>query len=287
MNVRLAAVLGGMAGVASALMAQQAAAPGVPAGQWAVTRPARVEGYTDTPLLPAEGGVQWHVHDPGRPLPNGVRAGAKFSEMAGAPSDAVVLFDGKNLDAWVNERGGAAVGAIADGAFTVDRANGRMRTKAEFGDFQLHLEFATPREVNPREVGQGRGNNGVNIYGLYEIQILDSFENVTYADGQAGAIYGQRPPRVNASRGPGEWQTYDVVWEGPRWDAAGALTRKAAITLLHNGVLVHNRQELLGHTPYRAMPSYEGAAKGKEKGFIELYYHNNAVMFRNIWVRGV
>lgn len=152
----------------------------------------------------------------------------------------------------------------------------------------MHLEFATPERVAPNQTGQNRGNNGLNIYGIYEIQILDSSDNPTYADGQAAALYGQRPPLVNASKPPGQWQTYDVVWEAPHWDKDGKLLKKAYVTLLHNGVLVHNRQALLGTTPYRQLPTYDPPGNPRlEKGFIELYYHNNPVEFRNIWIRPV
>src|SRR5215212_10292167 len=118
----------------------------------------------------------------------------------------------------------------------------------------MHIEWATPAQVVGK--GQGRGNNGVNIYGLYEIQVLDSYNNLTYADGGAGALYGQSPPLVNASRPPGEWQTYDIVFEGPRWDADGKLTRQASATVIHNGVVLHNKRELLGTTPYKQTGNY-------------------------------
>jgi len=158
--------------------------------------------------------------------------------------------------------------------------SGILRTRDVFGDFQLHLEWATPEKVEGS--GQGRGNNGLNIFGRYEIQILDSYNNQTYPDGQAGAIYGQTPPLVNASRGPGQWQTYDVIFEGPRWDAEGKLARKAYITVLHNGAVLHHRRELIGNTPHRGVGNYN---MKQEKGPIELYEHGNPVRFRNIWIR--
>jgi len=169
---------------------------------------------------------------------------------------------------------------IEDGYMETTRT-GRIRTKDEFGDFQLHIEFATPSKVEGK--GQGRGNNGVNIYGCYEIQVLDSFENDTYADGQCAAIYGQTPPFFNASRPPGEWQTYDILFESPLWDANGKLTKKAYVTVLHNGVAVHHRRELYGTTPFRALGNYN--RPHPPKGFIELYEHGNPVRFRNIWIR--
>ncbi len=236
------------------------------------------DGYKDTPKI---AGSKWHIHDPDRPQPPIVTPGETFSQMAAAPSDAVVLFDGKDLSKWVGDKNAAPEWKIADGF--AEATKGKIRTRDEFGDFQLHLEFATPAKVEGR--GQGRGNNGVNIYGRYEIQILDSFDNLTYADGMCGAMYGQRPPLVGASKKPGEWQTYDVIWESPMWDAAGKLTKKAVITVLHNGVLIHNHYELVGTTPYRAMPSYD--KPHPPKGAIELYYHSNPVRFRNIWIRPI
>lgn len=235
------------------------------------------EGFTDTPKQP-DG--KWHVHDPNRPLPPAVTPGKRFSEEADAPSDAVVLFDGTDLSKWQGQ-GGEAKWKVENGYVETSPGTGTIRTKDEFGDFQLHIEWATPEKVEGD--GQGRGNNGLNIYGRYEVQILDSYENATYADGQAGAIYGQTPPLVNASRPPGEWQTYDVVWEGPRWDESGKLTRKASMTVLHNGVVIHNKRELWGNTPYRAVGNYD--QPHPPRGYIELYEHGNPVRFRNIWVR--
>ncbi len=236
-------------------------------------------GYQDTPMIP---GTKWHVHDGERPQPRIIKPGEKFSQMADAPSDAIVLFDGKDLSKWQKSGGGEATWTIANGYMETKPKSGMIRTKDTFGDFQLHLEFATPEKVEG--TGQGRGNNGLNIFGRYEIQILDSYENKTYPDGQAGAIYGQFPPLVNASKKPGEWQTYDVIFEGPRWNESGELTRKASVTVLHNGVLIHNKRELLGGTNHRQIVPYK---KHPEKGPISLYEHGNPVRFRNIWIRPV
>ena len=233
------------------------------------------EGYTDTPMQP---NGKWHVHDPNRPMPRVVAPGAKFSQEANAPADAVVLFDGKDFSKWKGEKGDVQW-KLEDGYMETTKS-GRIRTKDEFGDFQMHLEFATPSKVDGK--GQGRGNNGVNIYGRYEIQILDSYQNETYADGGAASVYGQTPPLVNASRPPGEWQTYDIIWESPRWDESGNLAKKAYVTVLHNGVVVHHRFELVGNTNHRTVGSYR---KHAPKGFIELYEHGNPVRFRNIWIR--
>jgi hypothetical protein len=195
--------------------------------------------------------------------------------QGGPPSDAVVLFDGKNMDAW----NGADKWVIEDGAAI---ASSFATTKQAFGDCQLHVEFATPKEIKGK--GQGRGNNGIGFMDArYEIQVLDSWENPTYFDGMCAAIYKQRPPLVNASRKPGEWQTYDIVFEAPRFDG-DKLARPAHVTVFHNGVLVHNHVELLGDTPYDRPPRY---TPHPEKLPLVLMYHNNPVRFRNIWIREV
>lgn len=193
---------------------------------------------------------------------------------AGAPADAIVLFGGADMSAWE----GGEQWIIADGAATV--AGGGVTSKQSFGDCQLHLEFATPAEVSGD--GQGRGNSGVYFMGQYEVQILDSYINETYFDGQCGAIYKQQPPTVNVCRKPGEWQTYDIIFEAPRFSAEGALVKPAYMTVLHNGVLIHNHFELTGITSYTEAPSYKAHA---EKLPIHLQNHGNPVRFRNIWVR--
>lgn len=236
------------------------------------------EGYTDTPKQP---NGKWHVHDPNRPQPPVVKPGEQFSQKADAPSDATVLFNGKDFSKWTSANGGEVKWKIQDDYMEVTPKSGVIRTKDEFGDFQLHLEFATPEKVEGK--GQGRGNNGVNIFGQYEIQILDSYQNETYADGGAGSMYGQYPPMVNASRPPGEWQTYDIIFEGPRWDDSGKNTRKATVTVLHNGVIIHNKTEFFGRTGHRNFGNYD--KPGRTKGPIELYEHGNPVRFRNIWIR--
>ena len=238
------------------------------------------EGYTDTPKQP---NGKWHVHDPNRPQPPVVKPGEQFSQKADAPSDAVVLFNGKDFSKWTSANGGEVKWKIQDDYMEVTPKSGIIRTKDEFGDFQLHLEFATPEKVEGK--GQGRGNNGVNIFGQYEIQVLDSYQNETYADGGAGSMYGQYPPMVNASRPPGQWQTYDIIFEGPRWDESGKNIRKASVTLLHNGVVVHNRTEFFGRTGHKNFGNYD--KPGRTKGPIELYEHGNPVRFRNIWIREV
>ena len=267
-----AALIGSAAAAVNVTRAFQAAGAAP-----AAAPPARApEGFTDTPMQP---NGKWHVHDPARPIPPAVTPGKTFSQGAPPPSDATVLFDGTDLSKWVGEKGAEPKWKVENG-YVETTKTGRIRTKEEFGDFQLHIEWATPERVEGK--GQGRGNNGLNIFGRYEVQILDSFNNLTYADGGAAALYGQTPPLVNASRPPGEWQTYDVVFEAPRWDADGKPTRPASATVLHNGVVVHNKRELWGDTRYRGVGDYK---KVQPKGPIELYEHGNAVRFRNIWVR--
>ncbi len=191
-----------------------------------------------------------------------------------APSDAVVLFDGKSLDAF---EGGE--NWIIENDYAIVNKNG-ITSKQAFGDCQLHLEFATPAEVSGE--GQGRGNSGVYFMGKYELQILDSFENKTYHDGQCASFYKQRPPMVNASRGPGKWQSYDVIFEAPRFSRDGKLLKPAYATVLHNGVLVHNHFALLGGTFFDRAPAYEQHA---DKLPLSIQDHGNPIKFRNIWVR--
>jgi hypothetical protein len=246
---------------------------------YAQTKP-RV-GFKDTPMLP---GGRWHVHDGDRPLPPVVTPGASSTqETPGkAPSDAVVLFDGGDLSKWRGERGRSAGWDVNDGAVVVHPGAGAIVSRDEFGDCQLHLEFASPVPATGQD--QGRGNSGVMFFGRYEIQILDSYENVTYADGQAAAIYGQYPPLVNASRKPGEWQTYDILFTAPRFKSDGSLQTPACATVLHNGVVVHHHTAVLGPMAYRALPRYR--AHGP-KGPVMLQDHGNRVRFRNIWVRPI
>jgi hypothetical protein len=191
-----------------------------------------------------------------------------------APSDATVLFDGKDLSQWA----GGENWEIKDG-YAIARKNS-IQTKQPYGDCQLHVEFATPAEVSGS--GQGRGNSGVYLMGKYELQVLDSYNNDTYFDGQCGAIYKQQPPTVNASRGPGEWQAYDIIFEAPRFDEQGGLAKPAYVTVFHNGVAIHNHYELQGGTSYIEPPKY---TKHDEKLPLSLQFHNNPVRFRNIWIR--
>lgn len=193
--------------------------------------------------------------------------------VGGPPSDAIVLFDGTSLAAWE----GGEKWVVEDGA--ASPRGGDIRTRESFGDCQLHLEWASPEKVSGS--GQGRGNSGVFLSNLYEVQILDSFGNATYFDGQAAAIYKTRPPLVNACRKPGEWQAYDIVYTAPRFDPAGVLLKPGYLTVLHNGVLVQNHTELLGETAWDSPPVHKPHGPGP----IRLQFHGNPVRFRNIWVR--
>lgn len=195
--------------------------------------------------------------------------------IGGPPSDAIILFNGKDLSQFE----GGEKWVIEDDA--ASPRGGEIRTKASFGDCQLHLEWASPAKVSGR--GQGRGNSGVFLGGLYEIQILDSFENTTYFDGQAGALYKTKPPLVNACRKPGEWQSYDIIYNAPRFDDHGTLLQPGYITVLHNGVLIQNHTEILGETSYEHPP----VLKPHGPAPIRLQYHGNPVRFRNIWVREI
>lgn len=191
-----------------------------------------------------------------------------------APSDAIVLFDGTNLDRW----NGGERWKITDGVATA--SGGGISSKDNFGSCQLHLEFATPEVVKGK--GQGRGNSGVYLMGKYEVQILDSYENTTYYDGQCASIYKQSPPLVNACRPPGEWQTYDIIFETPQFDAHKNLVRPGYVTVLQNGIVVQNHTELLGGTSYIAPPKY---SPHPEKLPLSIQFHGNPVRFRNIWIR--
>jgi len=224
---------------------------------------------------------KWAIHDMNRPLPPVVDPGPAGPPVP-APSDAVVLFDGKDLSLWENAKGGPAGWKVENGYMEVVAKTGSIRTKKGFGNCQLHIEWAAPALVSGE--GQERGNSGVFLMDTYEVQVLDSFNNRTYADGQAAAIYGQYPPLVNASRGPGEWQTYDIIFHGPRFDADGKLVEPARMTVFHNGVLVHDNVELTGPTAHKARPPYRAHA---DKLPLSLQDHGNPVRYRNIWLRAL
>lgn len=210
--------------------------------------------------------------------PRVVTPGAKASDP---PSDAVVLFDGKDLSKWKSLRDGSdAKWLMQDGYIQVQPRTGDIATKEEFGDCQLHIEWATPAEV--KGDSQGRGNSGVFFMGRYEIQVLDSYQNPTYFHGQAASVYKQHAPLVNASRKPGEWQTYDIIFSAPRFDEIGNVVRRARVTVFHNGVLVQNNVEIFGETWHDRAPAY---IPHGPTGPIKLQDHGNPMRFRNIWIR--
>lgn len=237
------------------------------------------QGYRDTPILP---GQKWHVHDPDRPHPTEITPGAT---AGAAPSDAIVLFDGKDLSQWAQQGRGpergktvAARWKVLNGYFEVAPRTGDLFTSQAFGDSQIHIEWSEPENITGSS--QDRGNSGVYVASRYEIQVLDSYHQSTYADGQAGAIYGQWPPLVNPIRKPGEWNVYDIVYEAPRFDGP-KVVKPAFITLFFNGVMVHNRQPLDGSTEHRILGHYEPHGDMP----LLLQDHGSPVRFRNVWIR--
>lgn len=220
------------------------------------------------------------------PAPPVITPGATASD---APSDAIILFNGKDLNEWMSTKDStAAKWLLADGAMTVNKKAGDIQTKKEFTDYQLHIEYRIPSNITGS--GQARGNSGIFLAALpwgaggYELQVLDNYNNKTYVNGQVGSMYKQAIPLANASRKPGEWQTYDVVWTAPKFSETGLLRSPGRVTVIHNGVLVQNNTTLLGDTPYRGQPLYRkhGAAP------IKLQSHGDPsepISYRNIWVR--
>jgi hypothetical protein len=196
------------------------------------------------------------------------------------PSDAIVLFDGKDLSAWEHENGSAPKWTIADGAVTIVKKTGGLKTKRPFGDCQLHVEWRAPSKIEGSD--QGRGNSGVFLQSRYEVQVLDSYENRTYSNGQVASIYKQHIPLVNACRKPGEWQTYDIVFSVPRFSDDGKVVKPGYVTVIHNGVLALNHVELKGSTAYIGQPAYK---RHSLKEPLMLQDHENPVSYRNIWIR--
>ena len=211
------------------------------------------------------------------PVPAVVQPGKTAQD---APADAIILFNGKDFNSWTGKNGKKIEWTIADDAMTVKGGSGEISTRQGFGDCQLHIEWRTPAVVKGE--GQGRGNSGIFLMGRYELQVLDSYNNKTYSNGQAASIYKQLIPLVNASRGPGEWQTYDIIFIAPRFSLDGRVQSQARITVLHNGVLVQNNVALWGGTEYIGIPEYK-AHSMKEP--LMLQDHGDAVSFRNIWIR--
>lgn len=237
-------------------------------------------GYTDTPVIP---GQKWRVHDIDRPRPRTVTPGSAYGKP---PSDAIVLFDGKDLSKWVEmgkrQNAGKMVPPswnIENGYFECVPRVGDIATKEKFGDMQLHVEWASPVGIDGES--QNRGNSGILIMGRYEVQVLDSWNNKTYADGQAGAIYGWWPPLVNVAKKPGEWQTYDILFEAPKFDGQ-RLVKTAFVTVIHNGVMLHHHQEIGGPMAHRIVRTYQPHAPEEP---LMLQNHNTKVRYRNIWAR--
>jgi hypothetical protein len=235
-------------------------------------------GYRDTPVLP---GQPWKVHDLDRPTPRVVTPGAKPGD---APSDAVVLFDGRDTSKW-QERAGKQSGPVTwkveNGYMEIrcEKGAGSLETKEKFGTAQYHIEWSAPQEITGDS--QWRGNSGILLMNRYEIQVLDSFNNRTYADGQAGAIYGQWPPLVNPVRKPGEWQAYDIFFEAPQFEG-GKLKKPAYVTVMLNGVMLHHHQEIVGPMAHKVVREYEPHTAEEPFG---LQNHDTPVRYRNIWVR--
>ena len=232
---------------------------------------------TAMPAMSAQSGRRWKAHDPDRPKPVKVTPG---ESPAAPPSDAVVLFDGRNLDAWSSKDGSPPKWVIRAGVMEAVPGAGPVATRRGFGDAQLHVEWSSPIEATGS--GQGRGNSGVFLMSEYEVQVLESHDNITYADGQAAAIYGQHPPLVNASRSAGEWQTYDIVFRRPHFGPTGTIVTPARMTVFHNGVLVHDAATLWGPTNWLQYGQY---ATHADELPLMLQDHEHPVRFRNIWIR--
>lgn len=232
-------------------------------------------GYDDTPMQP---NGKWRVHDGTRPYPAIVTTSSAGAPVP-APSDAIVLLGaGDDLGAWQMADGSAATWTMKGGVLQTGK--GMLRTRQQFTDVQLHVEFATPSEV--KGDSQGRGNSGVFLLGHFEIQVLDSYRNITYPDGQAASMYGQYPPLVNVARAPGQWQAYDIVFTAPRFAADGKLEKPAIVTVLHNGIVVHHATPFWGPTRHRSVLPY---APDMASGPLALQDHGNPVSYRNIWIR--
>ena len=239
---------------------------------------AMILGLTSVATLVAQQ-QEWGVHDMNRPVPAVVETGPGPEQPLPVPSDAIVLFDGKDTSAWRTAKGEALKWKVENGYMQVVKGGGSIQTTRTFGDVQVHVEWMSPANVTGE--GQNRGNSGVFLMGMYEVQVLDSYNSRTYADGQAASLYGQAPPLVNASRPPGQWQTYDIIFRRPRFEGA-KVVRPARVTVIHNGVLVQDNLELSGPTAHKARPPYKPHA---DKLPLGLQDHSEPVKFRNVWVR--
>lgn len=218
----------------------------------------------------------WHVYDMKRPQPVKVTSGKTDSD---APSDAIILFDGTNFDEWEGSKGSQSKWKLGNGFMEITKGSKSIHTRRAFGNMQLHIEWATPEKIEYK--GRKRGNSGIYLMGLYEIQIMDAWENSTSADAMAGAVYGQNPALVNVSKRPGEWQSYDIIFKAPVFKE-GKLVSPAYVTVLQNGVLIHNNTEIYGPTHHTGVLPYQ---KSEEKLPLMLQNHGSPNRFRNIWVR--
>jgi hypothetical protein len=240
-------------------------------------------GFSDTPYLP-DG--KWRVHDSSRPRSTIITPGSfSTQEQPGRPpSDAIVLFDGTDLSKWQTRQKDGTYAApkwkVENGYMEVVGRSGSIETKQKFGDCQIHVEWASPTTIEGN--GQGRGNSGVLIMGRYEIQVLDTYNNPSYSDGQTGAMYGQYPPLVLAVKEPGKWQVYDIIFEAPRFDKDDNLVKPAYVTVILNGVVLHHRQAFIGSVAWKRVGKY---APHEPVGPLQLQDHGNPVRFRNVWIR--
>ncbi|MBN1805897.1 MAG: DUF1080 domain-containing protein [Sedimentisphaerales bacterium] len=227
---------------------------------------------------------RWLVHDMNRPLPRVVQPGTESTQdqPGEAPSDGIVLFNGKDLSEWSDSKGGQSKWITKDGYMECVKDSGYIQSKRIFGSCQLHVEFATPATV--KGDGQGRGNSGVFLMGQYEVQVLDSYNNKTYPDGQCAALYGRAVPLVNSSRGPGQWQSYDIIFHRPVFEGK-KVVKKATFSVFHNGVLVHDNVGLEGGTGWINKHAVTDYVPHEDKGPIMLQDHGNPVRYRNIWIR--
>ncbi|HON92450.1 MAG TPA: DUF1080 domain-containing protein [Sedimentisphaerales bacterium] len=271
------ALLGIVAGCATQKEAKTTEPAKVEVAKTEPAPPQPLRQYLDTPT------GRWLVHDMNRPAPPIITPG---DTCGAAPSDAIVLFDGTEASMtanWSDTRGNPSKWVFRDGAMESVAKAGYIQTKQQFGSCQLHLEFATPSVV--KDSGQGRGNSGVFLQGEFEIQVLDSYENKTYPDGQCGALYGRAVPLVNASRKPGEWQSYDIIFHRALFDKDGKIVQKPTFTVFHNGVLIQDHVTLDGGTQWRGPHAVSDFRPLPEKGPIQFQDHGNPVRFRNVWVR--
>jgi len=258
-----------------------------PAGEPVITKETREENGKKVEYMFIDG-IKVHETDPGKqPFPPIVEPKPYDAEAAKAPAGAIVLFDGseESLKNWTSGNGQPTKWKLVDGALESVKGGGYAQSTESFGSCKLHIEFATPSV--PEGSGQGRGNSGVFLMGQYEVQVLDSYENTTYPDGQCGALYGRSKPKVNASRKPGEWQTYDITFHRPIFDATGKVTRKAKFHVVHNGWVIQDNVELSGGTGWNGPHSISEYQKHGDTGPLKMQDHGNPVRFRNIWIQKI